>query len=222
MERRSKSFCLFAVSAILILVLCATAIAEVPAEIEPNAGSVEGSVYKSNYFGFTYSFPEQWSVRSMAGRMPGNSAYMLLSLKPKTATGGLSTLMISAAKLPAEKDSALWQYMLERYRLNQAPESETTINGIPTSRMKRSATVPDPSILTFGERTFYRLRVDSPALSRIAIATMDKGFALVFEAIVPGTIADRTEMDLVSSMHTVNFSAAAPVRSETRNSATPR
>lgn len=222
MERSSKSFLFFALSAILLAVFCAPAIAEAPADLEPNTGSVDGSLYTSKFFGFTYSFPEQWTVRSVAARMPGNGTYMLLSLKPKTASGGLSTLMISAARLPAEKDTALWNYMLERYRLNQAPESDTTINGIPTSRMKRSVAPPDPSILTFGERTFYRLRVDSPAMSRIAIATIDKGFALVFEAIVPRATADQVEMDLVSSLHTVNFGAATPARSETRTNVPQR
>lgn len=214
MERSSKSFFFLAVSAVVILLACLPAVAEAPVDVQPNSGAVDGAVYTSKFFGFTYGIPEQWSVRSVATRMPGNGANMLLSLKPKSATGGLSTIMITATKLPTENDGVLWRYLLERYRLNQAADSDTTINGIPTSRMKRSAAPPDPAPLTFGDRTFYRLRVDSPAMSRIAIATTDKGHALVFEAIVPLALADQAEADLVSSLHSLNFAVPATVRGD--------
>lgn len=217
MEPSSKSFRLLTVLALLLCIGWSEAFAETPADVQPNTGSVDGSRYTSKFFGFTYSFPEQWTVRSVAGRMPGNGAWVLLSLKPKTGTGGLSTMMISAAQLPTANDAALWRYMIERYRLNQAPDSDTTINGIPTSRIKRSAAPPEPSILMFGDRTFYRLRLDNAAMSRIAIATIEKGHALVFESIVPRSAADETESDLISSLHTVTFGTTNPVSSDNRH-----
>ncbi|HYH00919.1 MAG TPA: hypothetical protein VD837_17460 [Terriglobales bacterium] len=225
MRSSSTSFIVSSlVLAALFAALCGTASAQAPAGPQTHAGVVEGTRYISHFFGFSFSLPEQWAVRSVAGKTVG-SGHMLLSLKPKDSGGGLATMMLTAAPLPDGTPNGvndnLWRYLLGRYRLNQGPESDTTINGIPTSRLKKLAGVPDPVLLTFGERSFYRLRVDNSGVSRLAIATVEKGHAIVFESLVPQNMADRTEAELIDSLHSLSFGAPAPVRSETRTDIKP-
>lgn len=163
---------------------------------------MEGSRYTSAFFNFNWYIPESWTVRTVAGRMP-NGTPLLLSLKKKPGMDTLSAIMITAAELPPDYNGDLGRYLEERYRPAQAG-SQTTINGISTSRLKR-ANAPDAELLSIGNRNFYRIKVETPGISRAAVATMEKSYAVVFEIIAPSAQFAAAEMELTDSLHGLSF-----------------
>jgi hypothetical protein len=181
-----------------------SAVAEPSSSTQPNAGAVEGARYSSAFFNFSYYIPEQWAVRTVASRAPGTGFPLLLSLKKKSGTDALSVIMITATELPPTYNGDVARYLTDRYRLSQA-ESQTSINGIPTSRMKRSNAAPSAELLSIGDRNYYRIESRTPSVSRVAIATMEKNYAIVFELIVPTKDIEPAAMELTDSLHGLNF-----------------
>ncbi len=176
----------------------------------PTDGRVEGSAYRNSHFGFTYYIPEQWAARGTPGKLPGvANGYLLLTLK-KTSGDSLSSVTLSAAEL-SEKfkgDGDVLRYLDERYRLHQeAALSETTINGIRAGKSK--AVDREPESVIIGDRQFYKVEIESTGMTRVAMATTEKGCALVFELTTPTRYAPETTAAFMDSMLSLTF--AAPV-----------
>ncbi|HET8666662.1 MAG TPA: hypothetical protein VFM10_01710 [Terriglobales bacterium] len=200
-------------SRLLVLILCCTfftcgLFAESPLPVQPNAGAVAGSRYTSTFFNFNYYIPENWAVRTVAAKAPGTGLPLLLSLKKKSGNDAISAILITATELPTIYNGDLSRYLADRYVPAQAA-SQTTINGIPTSKITRSSgPAHEPELLSIGNRNYYRLKLESPGISRVAVATLEKNYALVFELITPSKDLDPMEMELIDSLHGLNFAAA--------------
>jgi hypothetical protein len=195
-------------SHLLVFVLCCTLLNlcradEMAAPAQPNGGAVNGSRYTSAFFGFSYYIPEQWMVRTVSARMPGTGADLLLSVKKKSGDA-LSSINVTASPLPAAYGNDLARYLNERYRPNRA-ESQTTINGIPTSKIKRSAGDPDAVLLNIAEHNFYRVQVDSANSVRVAVATLEKGYVVIFELITPSAGSEQTRTQFADSLLGLTF-----------------
>ncbi len=70
-----------AAGVMLLLLLAASCGSEKAAPVEPGAGSLEGSTYRSDYFGFTYSIPAGWSVS------PSDAEERLLAIGASAVAG---------------------------------------------------------------------------------------------------------------------------------------
>ncbi len=173
----------------------------------PTDGRVEGTAYKNTHFGFTYYIPEEWAARGTAGKLPGAAnGYLLLTLKKKSGDA-LSSVTVSAAELSKENRGDLVRYLDERYRLHQeAVLSETTINGIHAGRSKPADRAPE--LVMIGDRQFYRVEIESTGMTRVVMATSEKGYALVFELMVPALYAMETTSTFMDSMLSVTFAPA--------------
>jgi len=73
---------------VLIWVAAVAQTPKMPVDVEPDSGSVHGVEYKSDFFGFTYAFPKDWSVlhrQSQTGiRLANGRLYTLLFLSTST------------------------------------------------------------------------------------------------------------------------------------------
>jgi hypothetical protein len=194
----------------MVIVLCMQGVAQQATNNSlPTDGRVDGAVYRNSYFRFNYFIPEQWTARGTPGKMLGSkNTYLLLTLKKKSGDA-LSTVTVTAAQLSQNNDDdGLLRYLDERYRLHQeAVLSDTTINGIHAGKSKPADREPD--LVVIGDRQFYRVQIETTDVTRVAMATMEKGYALVFELIAPKRLAPDAITVFMDSMHGLSF--AAPV-----------
>ncbi len=172
----------------------------------PTSGRVEGAVYQNTFFGLKYFVPEQWTARSSAAKLPGvTNGYFLMQARRK-AGDLLSSLTITAVELAAY-GGKVEKFVDERYRPKvEGTESETTINGVRWNRSK--ATELEPELLMIGDRSFYRISTESPGVTRLSIVTSEKGYALVFELIVPAKYSDDLGPAFMDSLHSLEFNTA--------------
>ena len=174
----------------------------------PKSGRVDGAAYRNSYLGFNYFFPENWVARGTPGKLAGTAnGHLLLTLK-RSSGEQLSSVILSAAELNAYGGD-LQRYLDARYRLHEdAGEArDMTINGISVSRGKRSD--QEPALMMLGDRAFYRVDTVWGGITRVAVATEQRGYALVFELIVPTKSAAVTTQEFVDSLHGLNFIAPA-------------
>lgn len=176
----------------------------------PIDGRVDGAAYRNLYFGFNYFIPEQWAARGTPGKMPGvANGYLLLTLKKKSGDA-LSSVTVSATELSQKYSGDLLRYLDERYRLHrEAVLSETTINGIRAGKTKNVDR--EPELVVIGDRQFYRVATESTGTTRVAMATSEKGYALVFELIVPTLRAPEATTEFMDSMLGLNFTTPVSV-----------
>lgn len=191
----------------LLIFLLSEALAEIPGSAQPDSGAVDGSKYSNAFFGFSYKIPDDWAVRSTTGRVPGG--FLLLSLKRKQSPDPLSAMLISAAQVPPSYGTELLPFLLDRYRLTQSSGQGLSINGISTGKTRLLPGVYEPEVVSFGERTFYRIQFEKSGVSRMVVGTADKGYALIFELSVPQRMADETMTVFTDSLHTLTFKAEA-------------
>ncbi len=180
--------------------------AAVPA---PDTGRVEGSKYTNTYFGFTYRIPEGWAVRTTSGKMPGGVGGNLLLMLKRRSGDALSSIFISATELSPDYRNDVSRFLVDRYRLNQGVTSGLTINGRTVGRKTRYA---EPELITVAEHTYHRLDFDSASVSRTVLATVDKGYAIVFEIVTPEKDGDQAGRELIDSMYAVTFASPEPVQ----------
>jgi hypothetical protein len=176
----------------------------------PTDGRVDGTTYRNSYFGFNYFIPEEWAARGTPGKMPGaTSGYLLLTLKQKSGDA-FSSLKVSATDISKTYKGNLLEFMDDRYRLHQeASLPETTINGIRAGRSK--AVDREPESVIIGDRQFYRVTTESTGTTMVAMATVEKGYALIFELIVPTQRAPEATTVFMDSMIALNFNAPVSV-----------
>ncbi len=203
-----KRCCTLLYFLLVVVALCSSLPAQQSASesLQPNSGQVKGNLYRNAYFGFSYFIPEQWSARPVGGKLPGLAdGYVLLPLKRQSGDP-LSSITVSAVDL-SKYGGDLMQFLDERYRLRRetAEESETLINGIRVSRSKPREQEPEPEALIIGQRTFYRLSEESTGVTRLTVATTEKGYALIFELVTPERLADSLRTPFMDSLHGLDF-----------------
>lgn len=175
---------------------------ETPASPLPTNGHLDGAVYQNTFFGLKYVVPEQWVGRSTAAKMPGvTNGYVLVQARRK-AGDPLSSLTVAAIDL-ATYGGKLEKYIDERYRPKTDTESDTSINGVRLSKGK--APEIERELLMLGERPFYRISTESTGVRRVSVLTSEKGYALIFELIVPVKYDDITTPAFMDSMLSVEF-----------------
>jgi hypothetical protein len=185
-------------------------VAQAPAAaVTPDAGQVTGSTYTSSYFGFTYRIPDGWVVRATGGKLPGVPGNLLFMLKRKSGDA-LSMITVSAAQMPADYRNDVSRYLEDRYRVNQSSNSSFTINGLPPIRSKRNEAEAD--LVALASHSFYRIEVETPSASRTALATLSRGYVLVFEVMGPTRDADNAARELVDSMYALTFPNTEPTQ----------
>lgn len=179
----------------------------------PKSGHVDGNVYRNSYLGLNYYVPEQWSARVVGTKLLGvTNGYVLLTAKRTSGSDPLSTINVNVVDL-TPYDGDLMRFLDARYRFKRdAVESEMTINGNRTTRLKGSDSSPEP--VTFVNRTFYRLQGESTGVTRLTMATTEKGYAVVFELISPARYAPETSVQFMDSLHAVTFTTAEPSRAQ--------
>lgn len=180
----------------------------------PDAGKVEGNTYTNPYFGFSYRMPEGWVVRATGGRMAGPGGNLLLMLKRKSGDA-LSSIMVSATELPADYRNDVSRYLLDRYRLNQSVSSGLTLNG----RSMGRSTVrggADPELVTVAEHTYYRVEFESAAVSRTVMATLEKGYVVIFEIVSPSREGEQAGRELVDSIYAVTYATPDSIQRSER------
>lgn len=183
------------------------------AAVAPDAGHVNGSAYTSSYFGFTYRIPEGWVVRATGGKLPGVPGSLLFMLKRKSGDA-LSMITLSAAPMPADYRNDVSRYLEDRYRANQSSNSSFTINGLPRIRSKRNEA--EAELVALANHSFYRIEVETPSTARTALATLVRGYVLVFEVIGPSRDSDTAARELLDSMYALNFPTEATQQSGKR------
>jgi len=124
-----------------------------------------------------------------------------LSLKKNA--DAISAIMISAVELPSEYNGDLGRYLEDRYRPPHTG-SQMTINGISTSRLHHND-APEAELLSINARSFYRVRLLSPGISRVVIGTLEKKYVIVFEVVSPASYLGGAETQLIDSLHALLF-----------------
>lgn len=168
----------------LVLTVLVLTVAVSVSENHPDSGSVQGNRYKSDFFGFTYSFPKGWvrlQQQSQTGirLAPGAALYTLLFATESPSTGiispsnaGIVVLAedISHSGIPDSKDAArtLAQVLIR----TQPPHS------IPTPARE----------VTLGGTRFIRLDYEQQTFSQVkhyfcSVKTVKKGYAIRFSVI---------------------------------------
>lgn len=173
----------------------------------PTNGRLDTNIYRNAFFGFNYFVPEKWVGRASTAKMPGvTDGFVLLQAKRKEGDA-LSSISINAVDL-ASYGGKLEPFLRDRYRLKrEGIEGDTTINGVRLSKNKEVSV--EPEMLVIGERTFYRILTESTGVTRLAMVTAEKGYALAFEMIVPGRYASESTTDFLDSLHALDFRTAA-------------
>lgn len=209
--RSQKSFLSFAVILLCLFFATSPLRAQSPAaNSTPDMGRVEGNKYTSAYFGFTYRIPEGWAVRGTGGTMPGSGGNLLLMLK-RNSGDALSSIFVSATPLTAEYRDDVSRYLVDRYRLNRSVNSGLTINGrsVTRSTVRGGA---DPELITVAECNYYHLEFEAAGVSRAVMASLQKGYVVIFEIVSRAREGEQADRELVDSMYAVNFAAAEPAQ----------
>lgn len=201
----------FALVLLCLFFATASLHAQVPAATAsaPDTGRVEGPKYASAYFGFSYRIPEGWAVRTTGGKMPGGVGGNLLLMLKRKSGDALSSIFISATELSSDYRNDVSRFLVDRYRLNQGANSGLTINGRTIGRKVRYA---EPELITVAEHTYHRLDFDSTSVSRTVLATVEKGYVIVFEIVAPEKDGDQAGRELIDSMYAVTFASPEPVQ----------
>jgi hypothetical protein len=201
----SQKYRSFAFIFLCLFLATPTLFAQAPAATTPDVGRVEGNKYTSAYFGFTYRIPEGWVVRGTGGKAPGVGGNLLLTMK-RASGDALSSVMVTATELPTEYRNDVSRYLADRYRVNQAASSGVKINGWSLGRSSNKGN--DPELVNVAERSYYRVEIGSASVSRTVMATLEKGYVLIFEIVSPARNADQAARELVDSMYAVTFGTA--------------
>lgn len=204
-------YCRISLFFCIALISCVQSVAQQATDQTlPTDGKVDGAAYRNSYFSFNYFIPEQWVARGTSSKMSGAAnSYLLLTLKKKSGDT-LSSVTVSATELSQKYNGDLMRYLDERYRLHrQGALSATTINGIRAGRNK--SVDSEPESLEIGKRQFFRVETEWSGVTRVAIATSEKGYALVFELIVPTQYAPEATTVFMDSMHALDFTVPVSV-----------
>ncbi len=169
----------------------------------PTNGRLDGATYQNTFFGFRYFLPGQWVGRSVSAKIPGaTNGYFLMQARRK-AGDPLSSLTVAAFDL-ASYGGKLDKFIDDRYRPKaENAESDTSINGVRLNKSKGPEL--DRGLLMVAERAFYRISTESTGVRRLSLVTSEKGYALVFELIVPLKYDDDLTPGFMDSMLTVEF-----------------
>ncbi len=190
--------------------LCGTLSAQQgSSESLPTSGELKGNVYRNNFFGFNYFIPEGWAARGKGGKLPGaTNGYLLLPLKRQSGDP-LALINLSAVDL-SNSGGDVKQFLQERHRLRRetADQSDTVINGIRVSRGRPKTQEIEPELLVIGQRNFYRMAEESSGVTRVTVATSEKGYALVFELIAPDSVVDDMQARFADSLHGLDFAVS--------------
>lgn len=185
---------------------------QAPAEPLPTSGQLDGNLYKNTFFGMNYYIPEQWAAKASLATAPGAKSSYLLLLKRK-AGDPLSTITVTAVDL-SKYDGKLDMYMDERARMRRgSAEADMSINGIPVNT-KGKAKDEGPELLIIGDRTYYRLQDESTGVTRVTVSTAEKGYAVVFDLVVPVRFAEETTRQLMDSFISLTFGNKAASKAE--------
>jgi hypothetical protein len=156
---------------------------------EPDDGSLNGSEYTSDYFGFSYDLPEGLAAQDdfMQGRTDSSKQAFVLLAAFGPAQGGRKGVVIMADKAFGEaKDAAAY---LAKVTHDYAQGGDFEV-------------LQDAREYMFGGRKFYRADYKKDATYQTAVFTVDKGYALGFNFAAPSS----EDMELlVDSLRTLKF-----------------
>jgi hypothetical protein len=170
-------------SAALVFFLVMT-IAISVSETRPDSGSVEGNRYKSDFFGFTYSFPKGWvrlQQQSQSGirLAPEAALYTLLFATASPSTGTIS---------PANAGIVVLAEDISHSGIRDSKGAAGTLARVLTSTQPPHS-VPHPAReVTLGGSRFTRLDYEQQTFSQVkhyfcSVITVKKGYAIRFSVI---------------------------------------
>ena len=186
-------------SAVLVLLLSLTALAQAPAEKSANPfdeGFVSGNTYSNDYFEFSFTFPEDLEVNDefMAGHQDADRrAFVLLALERHSAEQGYKDMLVVMADRntnPAVTTGA--QYL--------------AANAHPHFQQDGFEAVNAGRDLTISGHAFARVDYHKGDVYQSLVATIWRGYALVFNVAAPSSEAvDK----LLASLDTLQFAPSS-------------
>ncbi len=171
----------------------------------PDDGSINGDTYTSDYFGFRYTFPAGMETNEefmQEHQDAEHRAFVLLALQRPDAQPGYQDMLVIMADRntsPAMKTAAEY--------LQQTASTHFQTHGFEVLHAVQAVTIAG--------RPFARVDYHKGDVNQTVLATMWRGYALVFNIAAPTTEAvDK----LVASLDTLKF----PVPQKPAAAAKPR
>lgn len=160
--------------------------------IAPDDGTVNGNTYASDYFGFRYTFPDDMETNEefmQEHQDAEHRAYVLLVVqRPDTTPGYLDMLVIMADRNASPAVKSAGEY------LQQTASTHFQAQGFEVLHPVHAVTIAG--------RPFARVDYRKADVYQTVLATMWRGYALVFNIAAPSSEAvDK----LVASLDTLKF-----------------
>ena len=154
-----------------------------PPKQRPDSGAVEGATFRSNFFGFTYSFPKGWAVLDQEShsrlRLAAGPLYTLLIVTAKPSSGIMG---------PSDAAISILAEDVSQTSIHDGANAATKLAELLTHTEPQHTMLGPPQQVTLGGRTFYRLDYAQQTFPTVqhyfcSVITVANGYALRLSVI---------------------------------------